>query len=58
MVEKDPTGKYQVSIGSVVKFYSDKRLVFEGKVFTVETDRTDVYRITAYDALRYLKNSN
>ena len=58
MVEKDPTGKYQVSIGSVVRFYSDKRLVFEGKVFTVETDRTDVYRITAYDALRYLKNSN
>lgn len=58
MLEKDLSNSLVISIGSFVQFFSNKRCIFYGKIFTIETDSTDVYRVVAYDFLRYLKNSD
>lgn len=52
----------QISVGSLVKFWhsdddsKEENPVFMGNVFTIGTDRSEAYRIVAYDSLRYLQN--
>lgn len=52
----------QISVGSLVKFWhsdddlEEEKPVFMGNVFTIGTDRSDAYRVVAYDSLRYLQN--
>lgn len=57
-LEKDPSNEYKIAIGSQVQFFSDSKCLFFGKVFAIETDLTDAYRVTAYDKMRYLKNED
>ena len=57
-LEKDPNEILKINIGSEVRFFKDSKAIFFGKVFTIETDATDVYRVVAYDNLRYLKNKD
>ena len=62
IVEKDPNEILQIGVGSLVKFWhSDnenepEKPIFMGNVFTIGTDRTEAYRIVAYDQTRYLQN--
>lgn len=58
MLEKDNSNSLKIGMGSLVQFFSNGKSVFYGKVFTVETDISDVYRVVAYDMLRYFKNSD
>ena len=58
MLEKDSSDTLRVGVGSPVQFFCDGKAVFYGKVFVIETDLSDVYKVTAYDYLRYLKNSD
>ena len=65
VLEKDMYNSgLQIGVGSLVKFWhSDDDLekekpVFMGNVFTIGTDRSEAYRIVAYDSLRYLQNHN
>ena len=55
-VEKD-TGNsgFQISVGYCVMFWHNEHEVFKGYVFTVGTDRTDAYKVVAYDQMRYLQ---
>jgi len=61
-LEKDPNEILQVGVGSLVKFWhsdSDnepEKPIFMGNVFTIGTDRTEAYRVVAYDQTRYLQN--
>lgn len=57
-LEKDPHDILKINLGSVIQFFSDTKIIFYGKVFTIETDATDVCRVTAYDMMRYLKNED
>ena len=57
-LEKDPKGLLKINIGSVIQFFSDAKIVFYGKVFTIETDATDVVKVVSYDMMRYLKNED
>lgn len=58
MLEKDTSNVLDIRIGSPVQFTSDGKGIFYGNIFTIETDSTDVYRVVAYDKMRYLKNSD
>lgn len=42
--------------GDKVEFHYNNKPVFLGFIFTIERDKTDIIKITAYDQLRYLKN--
>ena len=57
-LERDPYDKFKIAIGSQVQFFSSTRCLFFGKVFTIETDLSDVYMVVAYDKMRYLKNED
>lgn len=62
ILEKDPNNILSVGVGSLVKFWhSDnekdaEKPIFSGNVFTIGTDRTEAYRVVAYDQMRYLQN--
>lgn len=56
LIEKDPNDILQISCGSVVQFWCEDTPVFYGFVFKIGTDRTECYRVTAYDQMRYLQN--
>lgn len=56
LIEKDPNDDLQISCGSLVQFWCDDYPVFYGYVFKIGTDRTECYRVTAYDQMRYLQN--
>lgn len=58
MLEKDNSDSLRVGVGSPVQFFSNGKAVFYGKVFNIETDISDVYKVVAYDMMRYLKNSD
>lgn len=58
MLEKDSSNTLKIGVGSPVQFFSDGKAIFYGKIFVIETDMSDVYKVTAYDPLRYLKNSD
>lgn len=55
-LQEDPNGVLQIVVGSVIGFKVDNNIVFYGYVFTMGTDATGIYKITAYDQMRYLKN--
>ena len=58
-VQKDPNGIVQtISNGDKVYFKKNGYGIFCGYVFTVGMDATEVFKITAYDAIRYLKNED
>lgn len=56
LLQKDPNGILEIKNGSLIKFEVDGYGVFFGNVFTMGTDATETYKITAYDQMRYLKN--
>lgn len=56
-LEKDPNGILTMTVGDKVLFLDeDGSRVFSGKIFTLGTDRSDSYSVTAYDQMRYLQN--
>lgn len=61
ILEKDPNEILQIGVGSLVKFWHGdegqaEKPIFMGNIFTVGTDRTEAYRVVAYDQTRYLQN--
>lgn len=56
LLHKDPKNLLQVANGSIISFIVDRVGIFFGYVFTIGTDATETYKITAYDQMRYLKN--
>lgn len=58
-VQKDPNGIVNnINNGDKVFFKKDNIGIFCGYVFTVGMDATEVFKITAYDQTRYLKNED
>ena len=55
-VQQDPSNTLQIVCGSIARFSVDGEGVFYGYVFTMSTDESGAYKITAYDQMRYLKN--
>lgn len=56
LIEKDPNDILQISCGSLIQFWYQDFPVFYGYVFKIGTDRTEAYKVTAYDQMRYLQN--
>lgn len=46
----------QIEEGNVVRFKCDDKNVFYGYIFSKKRDKENIWSITAYDQLRYLKN--
>ena len=46
----------KIANGSIISFIVNGKGIFFGYVFTIGTDATETYKITAYDQMRYLKN--
>ena len=57
-LEQDPKGEITMTNGSLIKLYVNGKGIFFGYVFTMGTDATGIYKITAYDQMRYLKNED
>lgn len=55
-LEKDLNGVLQMSLGSVVYFMYGETKIFYGYIFKIDTDRSEVFSVTAYDQLRYFQN--
>lgn len=58
ILQKDPNNVLQLVNGSRIRFKVDGFNIFYGYIFTIGTDADGNYKITAYDQLRYLKNSD
>ena len=58
LLQKDPNNLLQIANGSIISFIVDGKGFFFGYVFKIGTDSAENYKITAYDQLRYLKNSD
>ena len=58
ILQKDPNQLLQIANGSIVSFIVDGVGMFFGYVFTIGTDAQENYKITCYDQMRYLKNSD
>ena len=58
LLEKDPYGELQLACGDKVRFNVDNEDIFIGYIFTMGTDGTEAYKVTAYDQTRYLKNKD
>lgn len=56
LVPQDPNNILTLSNGSNVAFYNDDKGIFYGYVFTLGTDKSNNYKVTCFDQLRYLKN--
>lgn len=56
LLQKDPNNILQIANGSIVSFIVDGKGIFFGYIFTIGTDATETYKITAYDQMRYLKS--
>ena len=52
------SGSLNIAEGNAVKFIVDGVNVFFGFIFTIQRDKSDEIKITAYDQLRYLKNKD
>lgn len=50
--------KLKISEGNNLSFYKDDKPVFHGFIFKRECDKDKIYKITAYDQLRYFKNKD
>ena len=55
-LRKDPNDILQMSMGSVIKFWCDDVPVFYGYVFNLKVNNEEIYKVTAYDQMRYLQN--
>lgn len=55
-VQQDTNNVLEMVCGSIILFSIDGVGIFKGYIFTMGTDATGVYKITAYDQMRYLKN--
>lgn len=55
-IQEDPNKLLQISEGSIVSFSVNEKGIFFGYIFTIGTDATEIYKITAYSQMRYLKN--
>lgn len=53
-LHKDPNN-FKAFNGSKVQFTRDGEGIFLGNIFKMGTDATDIYKIVAYDQMRYLK---
>lgn len=49
---------FHPSNGDIVDFHWDNKKVFYGRVFKVSTDEKEIFQVTAYDNLRYLKGED
>lgn len=58
VLQKDPNNLLEIANGSHVSFIVDGYGMFYGYVFMVGTDAEQNYKITCYDQMRYLKNSD
>lgn len=58
ILQKDPNNKLQIANGSIISFIVNKTGFFFGYVFKIGTDADQNYKITCYDQMRYLKNSD
>lgn len=56
-LQQDPRNVLQLANGSMLKFTVDGVGIFLGYIFKMGTDATGVYKITAYDQLRYWSNT-
>lgn len=56
-LQKDPNNLLQVANGSIISFIADGKGIFFGYIFKIGVDAQKTYKITAYDQLRYFKNS-
>lgn len=57
-LQKDPNNLLQVANGSIVSFIVDKVGMFFGYVFKIGTNSDKNYKITCYDQMRYMKNTD
>lgn len=55
-LQQDPNEILELATGSILTFIVDGYGVFYGYIFTMGTDATGTYQITAYDQMRYLQN--
>lgn len=55
-LEKDPNKILKISVGSTVKFWHNDNKIFKGYIFTIQTNGSGTYSVTAYDQLRYWQN--
>ena len=53
-LHKDTLG-FSTFNGSKIQFKRDDVGIFQGNIFKMGTDATDIYKIVAYDQMRYLK---
>ena len=58
VLQKDPNGIFKIANGSIISFIVDGKGFFFGYIFKMGTDADENYEITAYDQMRYLKNSD
>ena len=58
ILQKDPNDVLNISNGSRISFIVDGKGMFFGYIFSIGTDADGNYKITAYDQMRYLKNSD
>ena len=58
ILQKDPNNLLKLANGSIVSFHVNGVGFFFGYIFSIGTDMNENYQITAYDSLRYLKNSD
>lgn len=49
-------GELTIEEGNAVRFKLDDNNIFYGFIFTLKKDKDQIYTVTAYDQLRYLKN--
>ncbi|MCM1224398.1 MAG: hypothetical protein NC548_59115 [Lachnospiraceae bacterium] len=61
VLEKDGNGILKIELGSAIYFSvfdddGNEKKVFFGYVFSLGTDRTEAYRVVAYDQMFYLRN--
>ena len=57
ILQKDPRNILEIANGSIISFIVDGTGFFFGYIFKIGTDANENYQITAYDQMRYLKNS-
>lgn len=57
-LQKDPNNLLKIANGSIISFIVDGEGFFFGYVFKINTSKDKNYKITCYDQLRYLKNSD
>jgi hypothetical protein len=57
-LEEDPNEIFKLTAGSIVSLSIDGEGIFYGYIFTMGTDATGVYKITAFDQMRYLRNED